>query len=76
MNIRELWSFKTANTIFTREAVTFTTCVSGTVFAGVTMLFSILVCIPVILVTAIASSIVVRLVKFISYVYKSIGGNS
>ena len=76
MTIRELFSFKTTNAIFTREAVTFTTCISGTVFAGATMLFSILVCIPVILVTAIISSIVVRMFKLLSYIYKSIGGNS
>ena len=76
MNIKELLSFKTANAIFTREAVTFTTCVSATVFAGAAMLFSILVCVPIILVTATVSSIVVRSVKLLSYVCKSIGGNS
>lgn len=76
MNIRELWSFKTANTVFTKEAVTFTTCVSATVFAGAAMLFSVLVCAPIILVTATLSSIVVRIFKLLSYICKSIGGNS
>ncbi len=76
MTISNLFSFKTANAVFTREAVTFTTCVSGTVFAGAAMVFSILVCVPLILVTAIISSVVVRLFKFISYIYNSIGGNS
>ena len=75
MNIKELFSFKTANTIFTKEAVTFTTCVSATVFAGAAMLFSILVCAPIILVTVTLSSIVVRIFKLLYYVYKSIGGN-